>query len=91
MPALFNARSFAVTVDRARPGSRIVYYVGFLVVDADKNAEVGELGQMARHLSNSSLPLLPDQSSMQYGMGVGTLVQRKLGDRLYEYIFMKRR
>jgi len=94
MSALFNnGRAFAAIVERARPGSAIPYHIGFLSCDAQRDNAVKDVAKMARALSVGSLPADGGAfgGSMQYGQGVGTLVQRKLGEAMYEYIFIKSR
>lgn len=90
MPALFlNGRTFAAIVERAHPGSAIPYHIGFLACDAHKDEAAKDVAQMARRLSDGSMPLPTDHASIEYGMGIGTLTQRKIGSGMYEYIFVK--
>lgn len=91
MPALFNSgRTFASIVERARPGSAIPYHIGFLSIDADKDDTAKDVALMARRLSNGSMPSGVDGAGhVEYGMAVGTLVQRKIGSGMYEYVFVK--
>lgn len=90
MPTLFlNGRMFAAIVERARPGSVIPYHIGFLACDAHKDEVSRDVALMARRLSDGSMPLPTDTASVEYGMGIGTLVQRKMGAGMYEYVFVK--
>ena len=92
MPACFaNGRSFAAVVERALPGSAITYHIGFLAHDAHYNGAVQDVANMARQLSDATLPITSDFMGGSHGMGIGTLVQRKIGASLYEYIFIKSR
>lgn len=90
MPALFNSgRTFAAIVERARPGSAIPYHIGQLGYDADKDEIAKDVALMARRLSVGSMPIGVDGHDVEYGMGIGTLVQRKIGSGMYEYVFVK--
>ncbi len=90
MPALFaSGRVFAAIVERADPGSVIPYHIGCLAVDETTDEVARDVSKMARSLSIGSLPICADSDSMQYGMGVGTLAQRRLSAGMYQYLFIK--
>lgn len=92
MPSHFaNARAFAHVVERAHPGASIPYHTGHLACDAQVDGVAHEVGRMALRLSVGSVRIDPHSTSMEYGMGVGTLAQRKVGPGLYQYIFIKSR
>lgn len=83
------AQDLAERVAALPPGKSITYYTGFLMADAQRNPVVSELGAMARRLSDITMPKSTKDFSIVIGMGLGTLVQRRLGDGLYAYIFVR--
>jgi hypothetical protein len=79
----------ARAIEGATPGSRILYHEGFLACDIVSDKRVADVAGMARRLSVSSMPLNANDISVQYGQGVGTLLQRRVSDGWYEYHFRK--
>lgn len=65
-------------VARARKGQWFTYHVGFLMVDRHRN----KIGDAVRQIA--------DAAWRAYERGDVVLVQRKLGERLYEYRMRRR-
>ena len=78
--------SIKSAIDQAKPGTWILYHVGFLWNDRFKSKQLNDVAREVRKRSNSKI------SAGGYGKpGTGevTMVQRRLGDMTYEYYCVK--
>jgi hypothetical protein len=67
--------SFSRNLEAAKPGQWLMYHIGYLYEDRTKNRRLNSLASVAYK---------------SYQDGKACLVQRRLGDKSYEYYAVKR-
>lgn len=78
-----TANQLAESVSLLKPGQGVIYHVGHLH-GADKQAQA--IAHMARQLSDMTIP--DAHGSLYVGMGLVTLVQRRVGEG-FQYIAVR--
>ena len=77
----------------AQPGSQLVYYTGFLVVDRSTIVqEIGLLGgPVYRIIPVDPADAIAQEAYRLYEQGKVELTQRRIGHNMFDYIMTKRR
>lgn len=74
-PAIVTAAELHQWLLRAEPGAALLYHVGYLPTDRQRDSEVAETAIKANWLAET---------------GRATLLQRRRGEHDYEYLIVKR-
>lgn len=86
-----DALQFANTFSTAKPGSKIVYFVGHLMAHEQK-PEVADLAWRYGCPKNVALKKTEGfNERAQYGAGLGYLVQERIEANLYKYYIIKKK
>jgi hypothetical protein len=83
MLTVTTANQLAEVVPTLNPGEGVIYHTGYLHQGDER---VQAIAVMARQLSNMSI--IDSQGAIYLGMGMVTLVQRRISDG-FEYIAVK--
>jgi hypothetical protein len=79
-----NGQTLTVWAWRTPPGSRKTYYTGHLFADRQQEVRKGVLTPKAKRVH-----ALGNEAWSLYEKGLVTLVQKKIGPMLYDYIAVR--